>query len=100
MPRNFQHESSIRANYINQEPEGVIKMKVNYSGRLRLYSLGIVALAGLTAGLSPQTMAGKANEITIIHVSDVHGHIRSHDEDFISAGNRENAGGVAKLATG
>jgi sulfur-oxidizing protein SoxB len=78
-------------------------MKFEYSRRLRLYSLCTLALAGLTMGLSPQAIAGKpakGTEITIIHVSDVHGHIRSHDEDFVFAGNRENAGGVAKLATG
>ena len=75
-------------------------MKLQYSRRLRLYSLCTIALAGLTMGLSSQVMAAKAKEITIIHVSDVHGHIRSHDEDFVTSGNRENAGGVAKLATG
>ncbi|MEN8109067.1 MAG: hypothetical protein ABFS22_13820, partial [Pseudomonadota bacterium] len=75
-------------------------MKRQYSRRLRLYSLCTLAVAGLTMGLSPQVMAAKAKEITLIHVSDVHGHIRSHDEDFITSGNRENAGGVAKLATG
>ena len=72
-------------------------MKLQYSRRLCLCTL---ALAGLTMGLSPQVMAAKAKEITLIHVSDVHGHIRPHDEDFIVSGNRENAGGVAKLATG
>ena len=75
-------------------------MKLQYSRRLRLYSLCTLALAGLTVGLSPQAIAAKAKEITLIHVSDVHGHIRPHDEDFIFAGNRESAGGVAKLATG
>lgn len=75
-------------------------MKLQYSKRLRLYSLCTLAFAGLTMGLSPQAIAEKPNEITLIHVSDVHGHIRPHDEDFITSGNRENAGGVAKLATG
>lgn len=75
-------------------------MKLQYSRQLRLYSLCTLALAGLTMSLSPQALAAKAKEITIIHVSDVHGHIRPHDEDFVIAGNRENAGGVAKLATG
>jgi len=56
-------------------------------------------MAGLAAGVSPQAVA-KDKNITLIHISDVHGHIRSHDEDFIFAGNRENAGGVARLGTG
>ena len=68
--------------------------------RLRLHALCIVALAGLSVAASPQAFASKSKEITLIHVSDIHGHMRSHDEDFITSGNRENAGGVAKLATG
>ncbi|RKZ65254.1 MAG: hypothetical protein DRQ48_11790, partial [Gammaproteobacteria bacterium] len=75
-------------------------MKPQCNKRLRLHALCIVALAGLSVAASPQAFASKSKEITLIHVSDVHGHIRSHDEDFIVSGNRENAGGVAKLATG
>lgn len=75
-------------------------MKFNSKKHLRLSTLGMIALAGLTASVSPQAIAGQSREITLIHVSDVHGHIRSHDEDFLVSGNRENAGGVAKLATG
>ena len=74
-------------------------MKLQNSRRFRLYTICILVLTGLTAGVSPQAIA-KDNTITLIHVSDVHGHIRSHDEDFIFAGNRENAGGVARLGTG
>lgn len=75
-------------------------MNPHCKNRLRLHALCIVALAGLSVAASPQAFASKSKEITLIHVSDVHGHIRSHDEDFIVSGNRENAGGVAKLATG
>ena len=75
-------------------------MKLKSTKGLRLSVLGALALTGLSVAVSPQAIASKSKEITIIHVSDVHGHIRPHDEDFIVSGNRENAGGVAKLATG
>jgi len=65
------------------------------------YAIGLVTLSLVALLLSNQSLASsKNNEITIIHVSDVHGHMLSHDEDFLFAGNRENAGGVARMATG
>lgn len=68
---------------------------------LRPYAVGLLSLTMASFALAPQAEAsGRKNEITIIHVSDVHGHILPHDEDFLFSGNRENAGGVAKLATG
>lgn len=63
-------------------------------------ALGACLLAATTLGLSPQAAANNPNTLTIIHVSDVHGHIRPHDEDFPFSGNRENAGGMARMATG
>lgn len=75
-------------------------MKPKYAKRLGLQTLSVIALSGLMATMSSQAMADKSKEITLIHVSDVHGHMLPHDEDFLVSGNRENAGGVAKLATG
>jgi 2',3'-cyclic-nucleotide 2'-phosphodiesterase (5'-nucleotidase family) len=44
---------------------------------------------------------GEGNkELTLIHISDIHCHMAPHDEDFLRAGARENAGGLARLATG
>jgi 2',3'-cyclic-nucleotide 2'-phosphodiesterase (5'-nucleotidase family) len=71
-------------------------------------ALSSLILSAAVAGMSSQVIAddddddddGGKKALTIIHVSDVHGHIRPHDEDFITAGNRTNAGGVAKLSTG
>ncbi len=67
---------------------------------LRPYAVGLLSLTMASFALAPLTEASDKNEITIIHVSDVHGHMLPHDENFIVAGNRENAGGVARLATG
>jgi len=67
---------------------------------LRPYVLALLSVTMASFVLAPQSEASeKKNEITIIHVSDVHGHMLPHDENFFSAGNRENAGGVARLAT-
>ncbi len=69
--------------------------------KLSTCAMGLMSLSLVTFSFSPQLEASsKTNEITIIHVSDVHGHLRPHDENFLFAGNRENAGGVARLATG
>lgn len=72
-------------------------------------TLRLLMIATLTAGVTMQVEAGKGGgkppkggttkSVTLIHLSDVHGHIRPHDEEFISSGNRENAGGIARLAT-
>jgi len=68
---------------------------------LRPYVIGLLSLTVVSFALSPQAEASsKTGKITIIHVSDVHGHMVPHDEKFVLAGNRENAGGVARLATG
>ena len=76
-------------------------MKPKYTKQFGLKVLSAIALAGLTASMSSQALAShRAKEITLIHVSDVHGHMLPHDEDFLVSGDRENAGGVAKLATG
>ena len=73
------------------------------------HALGSLVLSLAMTGLAQQAIAGHDDDddddggkksLTIIHVSDVHGHMRPHDEDFIFAGNRENAGGVARLGTG
>ena len=51
----------------------------------------VVFASAITIGLSSQAVAGGGTkEITHTHLSDVHGHIRSHDEDF---------SGIARLAT-
>lgn len=67
-------------------------------------TLRFMILTGIIAGLSMGAYAkgngGGKREITLIHVSDVHCHMAPHDEDFLVAGNRENAGGLARLATG
>ncbi len=68
-------------------------------------TLSLLILTVAMLGLSPEAVAGKGKskggaEITLIHLSDVHCHMIPHDENFLKAGNRENAGGVAKLATG
>jgi len=61
----------------------------------------LLLASALSIGLSSQALARHGEkEITLIHLSDVHGHIRAHDEDFLNSGNRENSGGVARLATG
>ncbi|VAW79943.1 hypothetical protein MNBD_GAMMA15-1510 [hydrothermal vent metagenome] len=67
---------------------------------LRPYAIGLLSMTLASLALVPQAGADPKKEITIIHVSDVHGHMLPHDEDFAVAGNRENAGGVARLATG
>lgn len=73
-------------------------------GRFIPHALSALIVSALVAGMSTQASGkGKPKDdasLTIIHVSDVHCHIRPHDEDFIFAGNRENAGGVARMATG
>lgn len=67
---------------------------------LRPYALVFLSLSVISLILPTQADAKNKNrEITIIHVSDVHGHMRPHDEDFAVSGNRENAGGVARMAT-
>ena len=74
-------------------------------------TLRSMVLTVVTAGLSMSAHAkagggGKPpknntqRDITLIHVSDVHCHMAPHDEDFLVAGPRENAGGLARLATG
>jgi 2',3'-cyclic-nucleotide 2'-phosphodiesterase (5'-nucleotidase family) len=77
--------------------------------RLIPHALGSLILSLAMTGLAQQAIAGHNDDddsndgkksLTIIHISDVHGHIRPHDEDFIFAGNRENSGGVARLGTG
>lgn len=77
-------------------------MKFELQGLFRTCTLSLTLLSAMMAvGLSTQAVAIPDNKIiTIIHLSDVHGHIRPHDEDFINSGNRENSGGVARLATG
>ena len=79
-------------------------MKHSSRRTLRTYVIGVLGLTLVSLTMAPQAEAsgkkGKKNEITIIHVSDVHGHMLPHDENFGIAGNRENAGGVARLATG
>jgi 2',3'-cyclic-nucleotide 2'-phosphodiesterase (5'-nucleotidase family) len=68
---------------------------------LRKYAMGLMGLTMASFLMAPAAQAShNRSSITLIHVSDVHGHIRPHDEDFFFAGNRENAGGVARLATG
>jgi 2',3'-cyclic-nucleotide 2'-phosphodiesterase (5'-nucleotidase family) len=70
--------------------------------------LSSLILSSALIGFGPQAIAddddddgdGGKSTLTIIHVSDVHGHMLPHDEHFITAGNRENAGGVARLGTG
>lgn len=62
-------------------------------------------LLSLTLGISSATAIADDDDhedgklVRLIHVSDVHGHIVPHDENFLFSGNRENAGGVARLAT-
>lgn len=78
-------------------------MKLKLPGLLKTCALSLLVPAIMTATLSSSAVAGHRHttkKITVIHLSDVHGHIRPHDEDFISGRNSENAGGVAKLATG
>jgi 2',3'-cyclic-nucleotide 2'-phosphodiesterase (5'-nucleotidase family) len=74
----------------------------------KLYSSLFGGLLALAIGSSP-AVAGKKppkpkpgddRTITLIHLSDVHGHTIPHDEDFLKSGDRENSGGVARLATG
>jgi len=67
---------------------------------LRPYAVGLLSLTMASFALAPQAGASGKKEITIIHISDVHGHMLPHDENFFISGNRENAGGVARLATG
>jgi S-sulfosulfanyl-L-cysteine sulfohydrolase len=69
---------------------------------LRRYAIGLMGLTMASFVLAPPALASphKKGEITIIHISDVHGHMLPHDENFFNSGNRENAGGVARLATG
>ncbi len=67
--------------------------------KLKLGAIGLISLSFASFAFSPQVLASD-KKITIIHVSDVHGHMRPHDENFLVSGNRENAGGVARLATG
>jgi 2',3'-cyclic-nucleotide 2'-phosphodiesterase (5'-nucleotidase family) len=76
--------------------------KIHRSNKtLRKYAVGLMGLTMASLVMAPLAQANHGKgEITIIHVSDVHGHILPHDEDFFFAGNRENAGGVARLATG
>lgn len=76
-----------------------MKVKLHRMLKACTLSLMLISMAALT-GLSAQAIADSDKTITIIHLSDVHGHIRPHDEHFINGGNRENSGGVARLATG
>ena len=71
-----------------------------------LRSLSVFAIsASIGLGASSMVFAdddkskSRDGHLTIIHLSDVHGHIIPHDENFMIAGNRENAGGIARLAT-
>ncbi len=71
------------------------------TGKAFFQAMSLLSLTLVAFGPARQALASDSSrEITIIHVSDVHGHMLPHDEDFISSGNRENAGGVARLATG
>jgi len=56
--------------------------------------LGLIPFAPTNAAL-----VDADKTVTLIHLSDVHGHIAPHDENFHLSGNRENAGGIARLAT-
>lgn len=73
-------------------------MKTKPTRGLHWTVLCTLALTGLSITVNPQTLANKSKEIMIIHVNDVHDHMRSHDENFLVSGNHENAGGIAKAS--
>ena len=75
-------------------------MMRKYKRKVLLCGMSLLASLSLGAGSQAVASSSSSKEVTIIHVSDVHGHMLPHDENFGVAGNRENAGGVARLATG
>lgn len=84
-------------------------MFIQYMKSLLRFRSGLVAIFAMAmiggnanampdAGGKPSK--NKGTNLTLIHLSDVHCHMPSHDEDFLKSGNRKNSGGLAKLATG
>lgn len=79
----------------------MLKIMHNIKINFRSLVTGLLSVIMMMFFLASSADASsRKGELTIIHISDVHGHMRSHDEDFPFSGNRENAGGVARLATG
>ncbi|MFV2005676.1 MAG: hypothetical protein ACC650_10740, partial [Gammaproteobacteria bacterium] len=59
----------------------------------------MLATAMALSVISPQALASKSRTVTLIQLSDVHGHIQPHAEIFPDGRIDENSGGLAKLTT-
>jgi S-sulfosulfanyl-L-cysteine sulfohydrolase len=59
----------------------------------------MLATAMALSVISPQALASKSRAVTLIQLSDVHGHIQPHAEIFPDGRIDENSGGLAKLTT-